>query len=360
MSFKILKCLLSFETKHHVIYLKDNDNSTDFITFNQFKENLINQYQDLIKELNLKFIDFDKLQFEIYDLDFQQFVIVDKWTQIKNLSKLKIINKLSINSIKKNSTNQIYNLNKNCFNNESIEINSVKNELNKDNNLNLSKNSNQSNYLTNSTTTLIKQNNSNQFDNTLIINNSNNLNKSNQLNSSTISINSNNQQENKSLNNSTIIETTIISNNHNEQNKLINSTPFNQLNKLRNSLTSFKVPNKLMNNSQKKSKSLNNSTNGTTISSSLSNNNNNEQQKNNSMNSLIAFSKSMNQNKKINKIDKIDNNNKLFKSIECQTIDNEKRIIHLKDNLFKEKCIKFKDDYYKMIEENTRLLAKLG
>lgn len=239
---ELIKCLLSYETSHHVIYLS-NQNQDNFLSFHQFKLLLINQYDDLIKKLNL---DFNQIYFEIFDLDFQQFVNVDQHTKIKNLDKLKVI--------KRSAWNQMI-CDENCL--------SCLNCSNK----NASNAANASNISNNSKRTNLKDNSLNENQDYLINKNeiNRNLNNSNQSNCSTNS-------------------------------KLSSKLSLNRSNQLNSSNTSTK------------SVTLKNSS--------------------------------------------IDTSNN-------QTTDHDKRIIHLKDNLFKERCLKFESDYHKLIEENKRLLAKL-
>lgn len=82
----MIKCLLSYETSHYVVYLKASTGAVS-LSFDEARECLSSEYADLIESLSL---DFARDKFEIFDPDFQQYVIVDRCTQIGHLCKLKV------------------------------------------------------------------------------------------------------------------------------------------------------------------------------------------------------------------------------------------------------------------------------
>ena len=116
----MMKCLLSYATSHYVVYLESQSNQ-DYLTFDELKAYLISHYNNLILKLNL---DFENDQFEIYDQDFEQYVIVDKCTKIRNLSKLRILKESHTSNLDQSANNSL---------DKSIDKTDQNNELNKDN-----------------------------------------------------------------------------------------------------------------------------------------------------------------------------------------------------------------------------------
>ena len=82
----MIKCLLSYEASHYVVYLKASANA-GWLSFDEARAYLSSHYDGLVKSLSL---DFERDKFEIFDSDFGQYVIVDQCTRIGNLCKLKV------------------------------------------------------------------------------------------------------------------------------------------------------------------------------------------------------------------------------------------------------------------------------
>ena len=82
----MIKCLLSFEASHHVIYLKGSGHE-HWLSFDETRAHLTSHYSGLVESMNL---DFGRDKFEIFDPDFERYVIVDRCTRIGNLAKLKV------------------------------------------------------------------------------------------------------------------------------------------------------------------------------------------------------------------------------------------------------------------------------
>lgn len=249
----MIKCLLSCATSHHVIYLKATA-STDHLTFDQFRLDLISHYGNLINELNL---DFKVDSFEIYDTDFDQYVIMDRCSRIRHLSKLKVIK----------ASDQCRNECPNCGTNR----NAFKEESSMD-----------------SSQRTVSGLNQNSIDTS--------RKASNGLNSTS---------QTGSLNDHEL----------NQSQPPLNRAP------------------------------LADRTRSADLIAGLSSNLH--------RNLPVDFNKANDQTPILN------TSFKTYQTVECQTDEIERRVVHLKDNPFKQRCLQMKNDYGRLIEDNKRLNAKL-
>lgn len=331
----MIKCLLSYETSHYVVYLKAA-NGAGWLSFDEARAYLISHYSGLVERLKL---DFGRDKFEIFDSDFEQYVIVDRCTRIGNLCKLKVTKQQQPVDRPAGLNTQLLALNS-CFN-------SCMNSC-LDGCLNSSKD-------TSRDADAIKETNQ-QSVNKEFSSKDNGLDR--RKNSVGVVSRGTPIQPNRNVPLSASQE----------------STPVNTTNRI-TLMNGLSVGESVVSSA---GSSAGSTTNQHTSPRSASGNRSNCSNCSNCSSTFIgdstvvfnAAAKSndfKSNNFKPNDAKPNDVSSKSRQSdassnhrtVQCQTLDTERRIIHLRENPFLQRCLKLRADYGRLIEENKRLAAKL-